>query len=56
MFKAPKGSPPAQSAQTADRQYAEQIQKLAFSKGLAGEKTTSSDISGNVQCDSRTSK
>jgi hypothetical protein len=45
MFKAPKGSP-AQGAQTAYRQYAEQI-KLAFRKGLAGEKTTSSDVFGS---------
>jgi hypothetical protein len=46
MFSAPKGSVAAQRAQTAYRQYAEQI-KLAFSKGLAGEKTTSSDVFGS---------
>ena len=46
MFDASKGSRAAQSAQTAYREYAEQI-KLAFSKGLTGEKTTSSDVFGS---------
>ena len=46
MFRAPKGSRAAQSGETAYRQYAEQI-KLAFSKGLAGEQTTSSDVFGS---------
>jgi hypothetical protein len=46
MFKVPKGSRAARSAQSAYRAYAEQI-KQAFRKGLAGEKTTTSDISGS---------
>jgi hypothetical protein len=46
MFKVPAGSRAAQSAQTAYRAYAEQV-KGALRKGLAGEKTTSSDISGS---------
>jgi hypothetical protein len=40
------GSRAAQSALTAYRAYAEQV-KGALRKGLAGEKTTSSDISGS---------
>jgi hypothetical protein len=45
MFKVPAGSPAAQSAQTAYRSYAEQVTQ-AFRRGLAGEKTTSSDTGG----------
>ena len=45
MFKVPAGTRAAQSAQTAYRTYAEQV-SAALRKGLAGEKTTSSDISG----------
>ncbi len=43
MFGLPKATP---LAQTAYRLYAEQV-KLAFRKGLAGEKTTASDVSGS---------
>ncbi len=46
MFKVPAGSRAAQSAQTAYRAYADQVRE-ALRKGLAGEKTTSSDISGS---------
>jgi hypothetical protein len=45
MFKVPAGSRAARSAQVAYRAYADQI-KLAFRKGLAGEKTTASDLNG----------
>jgi hypothetical protein len=45
MFKVPAGSRAAQSAQTAYRTYAEQVSG-AFRRGLAGEKTTSSETSG----------
>jgi hypothetical protein len=45
MFKVPAGSRAERSAQAAYRLYAEQIQ-LAFRKGLAGEKTTASDLKG----------
>jgi hypothetical protein len=48
MFKVPKGSRAATSAQTAYREYAEQIQQ-AFRKGLAGEKTTASDVNGSCR-------
>ena len=46
MFKVPSGSRVASAAQAAYRVYAEQI-KQAFQKGLAGEKTTQSDVSGS---------
>jgi hypothetical protein len=46
MFKVPSGSRGEKAAQAAYRLYAEQI-KLAFRKGLAGEKTTQSDVSGS---------
>ena len=46
MFSAPKGTPAAESAQKAYREYAEQIRQ-AFRKGLAGEKTTASDVDGS---------
>jgi hypothetical protein len=46
MFKVPNGSRAARSAQSAYRAYAEQI-KQAFRKGLAGEKTTASDVNGS---------
>jgi hypothetical protein len=45
MFKVPAGSRAAKSAQMAYRAYAEQI-KDAFRKGLAGERTTASDLKG----------
>ena len=45
MFSLPKGTRLAQTAQNAYRTYADQI-KLALQKGLAGEKTTSTDIEG----------
>lgn len=45
MFKVPAGSRAAASAQAAYGAYTEQV-KEAFRRGLAGEKTTSSDISG----------
>ena len=45
MFSLPKGTRLAQAAQTAYRTYSDQI-KLALRKGLAGEKTTSTDIEG----------
>jgi hypothetical protein len=48
MFKVPKGSRAAKSAQSAYREYAEQIQQ-AFRKGLAGEKTTASDVNGSCR-------
>ena len=46
MFKVPAGSRAAQPAQAAYRTYAEQVGG-AFRRGLAGEKTTSTDISGS---------
>jgi hypothetical protein len=46
MFKVPSSSRAAKSAQLAYRAYAEQVNQ-ALRKGLAGEKTTSSDISGS---------
>ena len=45
MFSLPKGTRIAQAAQNAYRTYSDQI-KLALRKGLAGEKTTSTDIEG----------
>lgn len=46
MFKVPTGSRAEKAAQAAYRLYAEQI-KQAFRKGLAGQKTTQSDVSGS---------
>jgi len=46
MFKVPAGSRAARSAQTAYKAYADKISQ-AFRKGLAGEKTTSSDVGGS---------
>jgi len=46
MFKVPSGSRAEKAAQAAYRVFAEQV-KLAFRKGLAGEKTTRSDVSGS---------
>lgn len=46
MFKVPSGSRAAKSAQSAYLVYADQV-KQAFRNGLAGEKTTSSDVSGS---------
>jgi hypothetical protein len=46
MFKVPAGSRAAPSALAAYRTYAEQVTG-AFRRGLSGEKTTSSDISGS---------
>jgi hypothetical protein len=46
MFKVPAGNRAAQSAQTAYRTYAEQVAG-AFRRGLAGEKTTASDLKGS---------
>jgi hypothetical protein len=48
MFKVPKGSRAAKSAESAYREYAEQVQQ-AFRKGLAGEKTTASDVNGSCR-------
>jgi hypothetical protein len=45
MFSVPKDSAAAQAATDAYRIYAEQINQ-AFRRGLAGEKTTSSEVSG----------
>ena len=45
MFKVPAGSRAERTAQAAYRAYADQI-KAAFQNGLAGLKTTSSDIGG----------
>jgi hypothetical protein len=45
MFSLPKGTRLAQTAQNAYRTFSEQV-KLALRKGLAGEKTTSTDIEG----------
>jgi hypothetical protein len=44
----PSGSRAAGVAQLAYRNYADQVQE-AFRRGLAGEKTTASDVKGN--CD-----
>jgi hypothetical protein len=46
MFSLPKGTRLAQTAQNAYRVYADQV-RLALNKGLAGEKTTSSDVDGS---------
>jgi len=46
MFKVPAGGRAAQSAEAAYRTYAEQVSG-ALRRGLAGEKTISSDISGS---------
>jgi hypothetical protein len=46
MFKVASGSRAAGSAQLAYRHYAEQVRE-AFRKGLAGEKTTASDVKGS---------
>jgi len=46
MFSLPRGTRLAQTAQNAYRVYADQV-KLALNKGLAGEKTTSSDVDGS---------
>jgi len=45
MFKVPAGSRAERTAQAAYRAYADQI-KGAFQNGLAGQKTTSSDLGG----------
>jgi hypothetical protein len=45
MFSLPKGTRLAQTAQNAYRTFSDQV-KLALRKGLAGEKTTSTDIEG----------
>lgn len=45
MFSLPRGTRLAQTAQNAYRQYADQV-KVAFRKGLAGEKTAPSDVDG----------
>ncbi len=45
MYSLPKGTRLAQTAQNAYRTFSDQI-KLALRKGLAGEKTTSTDIEG----------
>jgi hypothetical protein len=45
MFKVPSGSRAAGSAETAYRAYAEQVRE-AVRRGLAGEKTTASDLKG----------
>ena len=46
MFSLPKGTRLAQTAQNVYRTYTDQI-KLALRKGLAGEKTTASDVDGS---------
>jgi hypothetical protein len=46
MFKVPSGSRAAASAQAAYRAYAGQVRD-AFRRGLAGEKTTASDLKGS---------
>jgi hypothetical protein len=48
MFKVDAGSRAEKAAQAAYRLYTDQI-KLAFRKGLAGEKTTQSDVSGSCK-------
>ena len=45
MFSLPRGTRLAQTAQNAYRLYADQV-KLAFRKGLAGEKTLPADVDG----------
>jgi hypothetical protein len=45
MFEVPAGSRAAQSAQLAYKTYADQV-KQAFRRGLAGQKTTASDMHG----------
>ena len=45
MFSLPRGTRLAATAQNAYRQYADQV-KLAFRKGLAGEKTLPADVDG----------
>lgn len=46
MFSLPKGTRIAQTAQNIYRTYADQV-KMAFRKGLDGEKTTAADVDGN---------
>lgn len=46
MFKVDRSSRAAQTAATAYRAYAGQIQQ-AFRKGLAGEKTVANDVNGS---------
>jgi hypothetical protein len=46
LFKVPSGSRAAGSAQIAYRTYADQVRE-AFRRGLAGERTTSAEVSGN---------
>ena len=46
MFSLPKGTRLAQTAQNAYRLYADQV-KVAFRKGLAGEKTSPTDLDGS---------
>jgi hypothetical protein len=46
MFSLPKGSRIAQTAQNIYRAYADQV-KLAFRKGLDGQKTTAADVDGS---------
>jgi hypothetical protein len=46
MFKVPSGSGAAGSAQIAYRAYADQVRE-AFRRGLAGERTTPAEMSGN---------
>lgn len=46
MFGAPRGTPMSRAAQSAYRIYANQV-KLALQNGLAGRKTSTSDVSGS---------
>ena len=46
MFTLPKGSRIAQTAQNLYRTYADQV-KMAFRKGLDGQKTTAADVDGS---------
>ena len=46
MFGATRGAPMSRTAQSAYRTYANQV-KLALRNGLAGKKTSASDVSGN---------
>ena len=48
MFKVPADSRAARSAQLAYRSYADQVQN-ALRKGLAGQKTSSSDVNGSCR-------
>jgi hypothetical protein len=48
LFKVESGSRAEKAAQVAYRQYADQI-KQAFRRGVAGEKTTQSDVSGSCK-------